>query len=242
MTETDKYAPSVSTTATPTESVESAPPVADAPSWRLDDNTPGHGPRPDWLPAKYQKVSDVAKAYSEAEKRLGAFTGAPESYDLSSLELDGDAHIVKELTTVAKEMNMNQEGLQKFLGRLATASETVDAMHLDEQVKAMGSDGARMLTEYKNWTKDYLRPEEVEVVKEWVKSADDLKVFNRMMANTHMSAVPTANDMSRANKFEGVKELRNEMVKNIARYDTDKAYQKDWSLRMARAVERDPNS
>lgn len=220
------------------QAVESAPPSTE-PAWFLDDNTPGNGARPDWLPAKYKKASDVGKAYSELEKRLGGFTGAPDKYDVASLELDEGALIVKEMMEVGKELNMSQEAFNKFIGRLASANETESNSHLEEQIEKMGKDGQRMLVEYKNWTKDYLKPEEREVVSDWVKTADDLKVFNRMMAHTHMSAVPTAQSMNMANNFESVKDLRAELSKNIDRYDKDKNYQKDWSSRMNKAVTRE---
>lgn len=41
------------------------------PSWWLDDNTPGSGDRPDWLPSQFKKASDVAKSYQELQKRFG---------------------------------------------------------------------------------------------------------------------------------------------------------------------------
>lgn len=226
------------TSATPDSASQEQTP-SNEPSWFLDDSTPGQGPRPDWLPSKYKKVSDLAKSYSEAEKRLGGFTGAPEAYDLASLELDGEQHLVKELTAVAKELNMSQEGLNKFLGRFTSAHETESQMHLDEQVKKLGKDGERMLTEFNNWSKDHLQAEEQEVIKDWVRSAEDLQVFNKLMAHTHMSKVPTGQTMSMANHFESVQELRNEMVKNIERYNKDAAYRKDYSSRLERAVSRE---
>jgi hypothetical protein len=232
------YAPTQSVTA----DVKPPDNTPEPPKWYIDDNTPGVGQRPDWLPEKYQKVSDLGKAYTEAQKKLGSFTGAPEKYDLSVLELDENQLLVKEMTSVAKELNMSQDGFNKFLGRIASATATEDEMHLDQQVKALGKDGERMLVEYKNWSKDYLKPEVREVVSEWIKTADDLKAFNHLMAHTHMSAVPTNNTMALANKFEGVSELKAELTKNINRYKTDKSYQKDWSARMKRAFERNPNS
>jgi|SRR6266850_397932 len=228
------YAPTVSHTAD-TQPAET--PASSEPLWHLDDNTPGQGDRPEWMPSKFKKVSDVGRAYQELEKKLGAFTGAPDTYELGDLDLDGDQHLVKEMTSVAKEMNMSQEGLNKFLGRLASATEAESQVHLDEQVKALGKDGERMLVEFKNWQKDYFKPEEREVVSEWVRTADDLKVFNRIMAHTHMSTVPTANTPQRS--VETVSELRTELAKNIDRYDRDKTYQKDWSSRMGRAVQRE---
>lgn len=241
MTDESQYAPQLSETAIAAQntSVESAQPVAEQPSWYIDENIPGQGARPEWLPQKYQKVADVAKAYTELEKRLGGFTGAPETYDVSHLEVDGDALLVKEMTSVAKELNMSQDGFNKFIGRLQSAVETEGAMHIDEEVKKLGKDGERMLTEYKNWTSNHLKPEEAEVVKEWVTNAESLQVFNKLMAHTHMASVPTSQTMSMANNFESVQALREELTANIKRYDSDRAYQRDFSARMARAVQRE---
>lgn len=238
----NQYAPQPSHTVAHEPSNESAPPVPEGPAWYVDDNTPGNGIRPDWMPAQFKKASDLGKSYSELQKKLGAFTGAPDNYDLSGLELDEDQHLLKQLTMTAKEMNMSQEGLNKLLGTFAAAQETEANLHLDEQVKALGKDGERMLVEYKNWSNDYLKAEEREVVKEWVRTADDLKVFNRMMSHTHMSQVPTSQTMATANHFESVTELKGELTKNIDRFKVDNAYRKDWQLRMGRAVERNPNS
>ena len=243
MTEANQYASQVSETAinAQNQSTESAAPTNE-PQWYLDDNTPGTGLRPDWLPSKYKKVADVAKAYTELERRLGGFTGAPEAYDFSSLELDENQLVVKELSRVGKELNMSQEGLQKVLGTIASAYETESQMHLDEQVKKLGRDGERMLTEYKNWTKDYLALEEAERVHEWISSAEDLQTFTKLMAHTHMPNVPTTHAMNMANNFETVSELRKEMAQNVSRFDSDPAYRADWQKRMANAVQRNPGS
>ena len=246
MTETaeaqSQYAPQISETATQAlSSVTESTPATNEPAWYLDDNTPGAGARPDWLPTKYKKASDVAKAYSELEKRLGAFTGAPDNYDLSSLELDQEQFVVKELTRVGKELNMSQDGLQKILGTLASAYETESEMHLTEQVKKLGQDGERRLTAFKNWTNDYLKPEEREIVSEWVKTAEDLQTIERIMAHTTMTDVPTTQSMNMANNFETVSELKAEMVTNISRFDSDAAYRKDWQKRMEAAHRRNPD-
>lgn len=240
--ENDIYAPQVSHTVQLNENPAKESPRPNTPQWYLDENTPGNGERPQWLPSQFNKASDVGKSYVELQKKLGGFTGAPDKYDLTSLELDESQHLVQEITAVAKELNMSQDGLNKFLGRLASAQEAEKDVHLDEQIKKLGPDGDRMLVEYKNWTKDYLKPEVREVVNEWIKTAEDLRAFNHLMAHTHMSAVPTSQTMNIANKFESVKELRNELTKNFARFQSDKTYQKDWSSRMARAVERDGHS
>jgi len=214
-------------------------PEINEPAWYLDDNTPGQGARPDWLPTKYRKASDVGRAYSELEKRLGGFTGAPDKYDVASLEIDETDPTIQTLMEVGKKHNMNQEVFQDVVGRLMSVQEVQEQAHLDDQLKKMGKDGERMLTEYKNWTKDYLQPEEREVVTNWVKTAEDLQVFNTMMAHTHMSKVPTNHTMHVSNRFESMAELKSEMAKNLDKFRNDKNYQKDWSNRMKNAYERE---
>lgn len=208
------------------------------PSWFIDEETPGSGERPDWMPSKYKRASDVGKAYSELERKLGGFTGAPEKYDFSTLEVDEADPIVQMIAEVGKEKGMNQETVNTLLGRMISLEEAQKAMNIEEEVKKLGPDGERQLNEYKNWQKDYFKPEESEVVSSWIKTADDLKVFNRIMSNTNMSAVPTTQSMAMANNYETVDTLKTELIKNIERYDKDPAYRKEWSTRMHRAAQR----
>lgn len=213
----------------------------DAPQWYIDEKTPGVGSRPEWLPSKYQRLSDVEKARSELEKKLGAHTGAPEKYDIASLELDESDPTVQALVDVGKKHGINQEAFNEMLGRLVSVQETERQIELEQAVAKLGKDGERQLTEFKNWKENYLKPEEREQVTNWVKTPEDLQVFNKMMAHTHMSAVPTHHTMNMANNFESVKDLKHEMKQNIEKYRNDATYRKDWSNRMAYAVARNPN-
>lgn len=213
-------------------------PSATEPSWFIDDKTPGAGERPDWMPSKYKRASDVGKAYSELERKLGGFTGAPEKYDFSTLEIDEADPIVQMIAEVGKEKGMNQETVNTLLGRMISLEEAQKSMNIEQEVKKLGPDGERQLNEYKNWQKDYFKPEESEVVSSWIRTADDLKVFNRIMSNTNMSAVPTTQSMAMANNYETVDTLKTELIKNIERYDKDPAYRKEWSTRMHRAAQR----
>tara|TARA_R110000868_G_scaffold56650_5_gene175195 strand:- start:248 stop:970 length:723 start_codon:yes stop_codon:yes gene_type:complete len=212
---------------------------ANEPSWYIDDKTPGDGERPSWMPAKYKSMADLGKSYTELEKKLGAFTGAPESYNFEEVGLDDSQLMVQEIASVGKELNMSQEGINKLLGRICQANETESNMHLEAEAKSLGEDGERMLNEYQNWTKDFFRPEQAEVIKGWIKSADDLKTFNHLMAHSNKSAVPTGNDLVRNNRHENVASLRAEMAESIAKFDSDPAYRKNWNSRLAGALERE---
>src|SRR5215216_1824965 len=119
-------------------------------AWYIDDNTPGEGERPEWLPTQFVRASDLGKSYAEAQKKLGAFTGAPETYDLKAIDVE-ESFLVQEMMAVGKELNMSQEGLAKFIGRMATASETMDEGYLEDQVKSLGKEAEAELLQYKNF-------------------------------------------------------------------------------------------
>lgn len=218
---------------------EESTPTDNKPTWYFDDSTPGQGERPDWLPQQFTKVSDVGKSYVELQKKLGSFTGAPDDYDIKSLELDEEDFTLKEIKSVAKELNMSQDGFNKLVGRLISASETQDRLGLEDELKKLGPDAERQLTQYKNTVKDKFAPEEQEIIAGWIKNASDLQAFNKIMAHTHMSAVPTMSAVHMANNFESVADLKKELAKNVSRYESDKAYREDYTQRLSRAVARE---
>jgi hypothetical protein len=236
-------APEVSMTASmPTGESKEAPPPHETkpePDWFMDENTPGVGPRPPWLPPNYKRVSDVVKSNVELEKRLGGFKGAPEEYNLGELEIDEDQLVISEMKRAAKKHHMSEDALKDFIGVINTAAETQANMGIEEEVKKLGSDGERQLQEFQNWTENYFAPEEREVAKEMVQRAEHLQVFNKMMAGAYRMSVPTSTTMAMANQHETVAELRKEMVENIKKYETDKSYAKNFSTRLAQAVARE---
>lgn len=202
--------------------------------WYWNQETKGSGERPDWLPSKYKTVEDAAKARGELEKKLGSFTGAPEEYKLDELGIDTEQHVVKEIISVAKEMNMSQEGLEKFIDRLATSTEAEKEVTIAEHVKNLGENGERIMKQYEDFTTNNLKPEEREVVKTWIQSADDLKMFTSLVNGIYKSTVPIDNFSTSAHA-ERTADVTAEIVKNKARYDTDATYRKDIRSRLERA-------
>lgn len=204
-------------------------------SWGWNGDIKGSGERPDWLPTKYKTVEDAAKARGELEKKLGSFTGAPDEYKLDDLNIDTDQHVVKELISVAKEMNMSQAGLEKFIDRLATSTEAETQATIEDHVKNLGENGERIMRQYDDFTSNHLKPEEKEVVKSWIQSADDLKMFTNLVSGIYKSSVPIDN-FSASNHAERTADITSEMAKNAKRYDTDAVYRKDIRSRLERAA------
>ncbi len=84
------------------------------PAWWLDDNTPGVGERPDWLPAQFKKASDVAKSYAELQKRFGE---APSEYSWEAGKgwVEPDYEPFQELAQYAKSKRVPQDVMDKML-------------------------------------------------------------------------------------------------------------------------------
>lgn len=210
-----------------------------AAQWFWAEGVPGEGPKPDFLPEKFNNVAEAAKARNELEKKLGSFTGAPDEYKLDHLGLDPDQHMLKEITDVAKDMNMSQEGLDKFVGRLLTAQQAESEKSLEDEVNALGKEGPQLMRQFKYFQENNLKAEESEVVKNWIQSADDLKVFNSLVQGIYNKPIPTENSTHLNNHHESVDSLQQEMAKNKQRFDTDATYRKDWHQRLEYALARE---
>lgn len=210
--------------------------------WYWAEGVPGTGPRPDYLPEKFTSVADAAKARSDLEKKLGNFTGAPEKYNIENMGVEQD-HTLTELMGLGKELNMSQAGFEKLVGKLMSAQEAENNVTLEEEVTKLGEEGPRLMRQYKNFSENHLQPEEQELVKGWIKSADDLKVFNAMVKGIYGKRLPTDNSMYMGNGSETSEQIKQEMTTNIERYKTDKHYREDIRNRLGWAQKRaDRNS
>lgn len=136
------------------------PPVAVPPgaAWFYSDGTPGKGEMPAWYKAdKYKTVEAQAQAYTELEKRFGAFTGAPAEYQLTvpegvQGEFDKEHPLLKGFIEFAKGSQMNQEGFSKVLGMLAQyeASQEVTSAQVKQ---AIGADADTRIGAVAQWAK-----------------------------------------------------------------------------------------
>ena len=97
------------------------------PKWYLTDNVPGDGEVPEWFKAdKYKTLTDQAKAYTDLEKRFGAFVGAPEDgvYKINPPEgveitFEEDHPLFQEFNKWASEKQFSQEGYDGLIDILA---------------------------------------------------------------------------------------------------------------------------
>lgn len=197
MTDTVDNTP-VEQTSAPAEATNLIDAVAPAPSQD----------RYDFVLDKYRKEGrteqdaafEQAKAYVEAQKRLGGFTGAPESYDVKLSEaiaemgvaIEADDPLVVDAIEFAKANNMNQElfsGMLELYAKAEIAKQQALREEVDQGIKQLGADGERQIRELYNWGQANLSSEELEGFKQMAVSPEAIRAMQAMVNRTRNAPV-----------------------------------------------------
>lgn len=212
--------------------VPSEPEVV-TPSWFIDEGRPGDGERPSWLNEKFKSAADLAKSYSELEKKVGT---APEEYDISTSKfLDADYVPFQELLSLAKDKRVSKDVIDKMVDSI---DKYMDEFSIDyeQEAKNLGENANERLTTLDNWAKANLSQDSYEALTSNLKSAGAIKALEeirgKMMSNTPM--VPNGNDASSSN-VASLDDVRSELTNNLEKYKTDPHYRKDLQGRLEMA-------
>lgn len=202
---------------TGSQASESTPPQGTPPApegsstWNWTDEVPGIGDAPDWFRAdKYNSVAAQAKAYNDAASKLGAFTGAPEEYQIPAVEefakdinlpegvemnLDPEDPLLKAFMPAAKEMGINQEGFNRLLGLYVQqqANDYAESMATaDAEKKQLGERADERLTSVAQWGKANLDADMYGKLEEALTSAAAVEVVEALIAKTRNAPIPTS--------------------------------------------------
>ncbi len=217
------------------------PPGVSAPTgdWYYDHNIKGDGVQPDWFKGdKYKTVTDQAKAYSEVEKKLGAFKGAPEKYDLTiegypDLKFSEEDALLKDFLDSAKENGVSQEYVTELLGVYAQAL-TYNTPDSDAEMKKIGVNAEQDLQILSQWAGNILSPDEFGIFKGLVTTADAFKIFDKLR---NAGVAPEVNDNTRNVPYE----TKDQVLAMISdpRYDTDEQFRAEVRAKLSRAMARE---
>lgn len=134
---------------------------------------------PDWFKAdKYKTIEDQAKAYSEAEKRLGemsaklkGFQGAPEAYELKvpeglegKIEFRADDPLMSQFQEIAKEAGMSQETFGK-LTEVFLQYEATLIPDMKAEIAAIGDRGQERVSNIWKWAQANMDEASTETLK-----------------------------------------------------------------------------
>lgn len=209
----------------------------DNPTWYYDADLPGAGDRPEWLKDKYKTAADQAKAYADLEKKLGAFTGAPEEYDLSisdeeykGVTFDKQNPVLQEFLATAKEQGVSQEFVSTLLKSYAKM-QALERPNLDKEMERLGPNAKQDLQILAQWGSNTFSKEELNTFKDMVKTADQVKIFDKIRRlMTRAETVPT-NTRVPVESAEKVRQLIHD-----PRYDTDEVFRKEVRAKLAQVL------
>lgn len=153
------------------------------------------GEKPDWFKAdKYKTVADQAKAYVDAEKRLGGFKGAPESYEMpemEGIEFAPDDALVQTYTEWAKSKNMDQESFNEGLELLASYVEQSDAIDRQVEISKLGPNAGQMIQQAGQFLQNHFEGEDLQRAQDALTTADSVWLVNKMIGATAPPKLPS---------------------------------------------------
>ena len=153
-------------------------------AWYWDEDIKGNKNRPEWLNGKYKSVAEQAKAYNEAQKRLGAFKGAPQEYDLAlkdypDVKFQQNDPYINDFLESAKKNNVSQEYVSDILNHYVKM-QMASRPNIDKELEKLGPSAKQDIQSLGNWANNNLTGEEINVFKSMITTADSVRLFEKI--------------------------------------------------------------
>lgn len=203
------------------------------PAWWLDDNTPGQGERPDWLPSQFKKASDVAKSYQELQKRFGE---APPEYSWEAGKgwVEPDYEPFQELAQFAKSKRVPQEVMDKML---TTVGKYLDEFGIDYEAEkaALGEKADERLDILNNWAKSNLSEQSFHALTSNLRTADAVLALEELRTKMlGQNTMIPGNENAQTETAMTLEDLQTELTTNIQKYKSDPRYRREITEKIER--------
>ncbi len=192
--------------------------------WYYDDGKPGEGEQPEWLKtAKYKSVTDQAKAYAEIEKKLGAFKGAPEEYDLAipdqpEIQFQKEDPMIQEFLADAKKNNVSQDYVTNLL-KTYVNMQNANRPNPQKELEKLGVNAKQDIQVLAQWGDNVLTKEESELFKNMMTTADSVRLLEKLRGIATKADTAPANPKTPRESVEDVRKLIHD-----PRYDSDESF------------------
>ena len=205
--------------------------------WYIDEGVPGVGQRPEWLDAKFKTVAEVAKSYSELQKKLGSTEAPPDSYSFGDLEVNLDNPHIKDMMNYAKQHRISQDAFSAMVNGLAGYAESY-APDLNKELERLGPNAQDRIKEIGIWASNNLSPESRKTLNEMATKAEVIEMMDEIRRNSHREVAqpPMGHGMNAPTPPMTLKEVQAEMSNNLARYETDPRYRAEITAKFERAT------
>jgi hypothetical protein len=168
--------------------------------WAYAEGINGDGEKPEWFKdSKYKSVADQAKAYTDLESKLGAFTGAPEEYEVSMPEgidgefVEGDP-LMSEFQEWAKNNQVNQGAftdLVHMFVRNEQGAYAKEQQDIELELSALGDNAKQRIQNMNDFAKANLSEEHYQGLLAATTSAQAVEAVEALIAMTRAPKIPT---------------------------------------------------
>ena len=181
----------VAVEAQPVSLVDAAQPELSEGEYFLTDGIKGTGEAPEWYKSdRYKSVADQAAAYTELEKKFGAFKGAPKDGYSMPEGIDQEDELMQELMGFASETNMSQDYFNKAWELLSAQSEAVEEVSAEVEIAKLGDNATDRIKTVEQFMKNNLDAEVYEQVRYAVNSADSIMLVEALIKSTAPQKLP----------------------------------------------------
>jgi hypothetical protein len=215
-------------------------------TWHYADGVAGQGDKPEWYKAdKYANITEQAKAYTELESKFGAFTGAPEAYEINvsdqlkegGVDINAEDPIMDAAMEFAKSINMDQKGFDSMvelygMAKLAEdqALETLKANELNQ----LGPNASARMDNLNMWASANLPEDLMQSFQNMATDAGSVQALEKLVAMTRSApVVPPGDPAPGGATEEEVKEMQFELDSHgNRRINTDPAFRKEYEKKL----------
>ncbi len=207
-------------------------------AWYWDEGVPGTGERPEWLKSKYGKVVDQAKAYLDAEKKIGSEpSAAPEDYEWGDYQelFDVENPHLADLKNKAKELRLSQEAFKTILDPFAAYHKSL-IPDTDAEIEKLGPNADAKINTVNQWASNHLSDDSLETLGRISQTADVFKLMDeiRQLHYQTQSKVPTNVSVGKA-EIISAEQVQNEITENYDRYKSDSNYRRELNQKLKQA-------
>jgi hypothetical protein len=207
-----------------------------SPNWWLDDERPGDGERPGWLPEKFKSAADLSKAYGELEQK---FSKMPDEYDLKKADwIDPDYEPLQEFADFARKNRVPNEVMDKMF---ETVGKYLNEFKVDysEEKSRLGDNAQERLELVNNWAKANLSEDSYYALTSNLRTADTIIALEelraKMLGNNTM--IPPGNESHV--ETATVSDIEHEMQENLQKYQTDPRYRAEITRKFEQALAKE---
>lgn len=143
-----------------------------------------------YLDGKYKSVSDLENGYKELQssysKKLGAFTGSPEAYELAE-GIESNSRI-EALQNWGKENQLSNKALNDIIEMDMATQKTEMESYITEQKGLLGKEADARINNVSDWVKANVGADGIKTLENMLVSAESVKLFETIIKNSQGTA------------------------------------------------------